>query len=397
MALTPGVASGAGTFTTLTNPLGAILPAVSVTKGASVNGAIVNLGFIGNLKLPGPSTTGILISGGSVNQGIINVGTIAGTVAAIDVSGATGPTAIKQGAGTISGAIKLSANADTLTINGGSVVGDIVGAGTTDTVNVDPVNNANNIFTYANTISGIGAINIASNANLALTAQGVLNNNIGVLTLTPTSRISGNGTFTQGAAGTAVLQFTNNTASGAFPTINASTITLAGKLQVALTGAFPASGMEDFVKVFAASGTLTNTISPSNVTVVASGATLPAGTSITAELVQSGNSADVVVVETAPAAHVGFASRPGLTGNEVSVADALDAVLAADTKASQPLLMALLHLDAQGLPQAFDALSGEVHSSVITAAYEDALLPQSAILDRLNSRSRRPGSASPPR
>ena len=47
MQLTPGVASGAGTFTTLTNPLGAILPAVSVTKGASVNGAIVNLGFIG--------------------------------------------------------------------------------------------------------------------------------------------------------------------------------------------------------------------------------------------------------------------------------------------------------------------------------------------------------------
>ena len=97
---------------------------------------------------------------------------------------------------------------------------------------------------------------------------------------------------------------------------------------------------------------------------------------------QSGNSADVVVVA-APAAHVGFASRPGLTGNEVSVADALDAVLAADTKASQPLLMALLHLDAQGLPQAFDALSGEVHPGVITAAYEDAL-PQSAILDRLN-------------
>ena len=100
--------------------------------------AIVNLGFIGNLKLPGPSTTGILISGGSVNQGIINVGTIAGTVAAIDVSGATGPTAIKQGAGTISGAIKLSANADTLTINGGSVVGDIVGAGTTDTAERRP-------------------------------------------------------------------------------------------------------------------------------------------------------------------------------------------------------------------------------------------------------------------
>ena len=35
-----------------------------------------------------------------------------------------------------------------------AIIGDIVGAGTTDTVNIDPVNNANNTFTYGNTISG---------------------------------------------------------------------------------------------------------------------------------------------------------------------------------------------------------------------------------------------------
>ena len=285
--LMPGVASGAGTFTTLTNPFGAILPFVSVTNGASVSGGIVNQGFIGNLKLPGPSKTGILVSNGSLSGPIVNTGTIAGTVSAIDVTGANGPTTIMQAQGTISGAIKLSTHSDILTINGGVIDGDIMGAGTSDTVNIAPTN-ANNTFTYGNTLSGVGATNIAANSTLALTAQGVVNNNVGVLKLTPTSRIAGNGTFTQGAAGTTALQFTNNTAAGAFPTIAANAITLAGKLQVVLMGAFPSSGSQDFAKVFAASGTLTNNISAANVTLVPNGATFLADTVLTAKLVRRG-------------------------------------------------------------------------------------------------------------
>jgi hypothetical protein len=66
MTLMPGVASGAGTFTGLTNPLGGVLPAVSVTKGASVNGGVVNAGFIGTPGAPGK--TGILVSGGQLSQ-----------------------------------------------------------------------------------------------------------------------------------------------------------------------------------------------------------------------------------------------------------------------------------------------------------------------------------------
>ena len=116
----------------------------------------MNAGFIG---VPGaPGKTGILVSGGQLGQPITNTGTIAGTVAAIDVSGASAATTIMQSAGTIMGAIKLSANADTLTVNGGTILGDIVGAGTSDTVTIAPTNNANNTFTYANTISGAGAI-----------------------------------------------------------------------------------------------------------------------------------------------------------------------------------------------------------------------------------------------
>ncbi|MBV9050760.1 MAG: hypothetical protein JO196_00035, partial [Hyphomicrobiales bacterium] len=231
MTLTPGVASGAGTFTTLTNPLGAILPAVSVTNGASVNGGIVNAGFIGAPGNPGP--IGILVSGGQLSQPIVNTGTIAGTVAAIDVSGATAATTITQSSGTIQGAIKLSANADVLNINGGTIAGDIVGGGTSDTVNIAPTNNANNIFTYGNTLSGVGTINLATGANLALGSTGVINN-AGLLTLTPTSQISGVGAITQ--SGTTALQFVNNTTAGNFPTINATTINFSGKLQVVLTG-----------------------------------------------------------------------------------------------------------------------------------------------------------------
>jgi fibronectin-binding autotransporter adhesin len=186
----------------------------------------------------------------------------------------------------------------------------------------------------------LATINLAAKANLALTAQGALNNNIGVLTLTPTSRITGNGTFTQGAGGTTALQFVNNTAPGAFPTIAANAITLSGKLRVVLTGAFPASGMEDFVKVFAALSTLGNTIGASNVTVVTTGATIPAGTTVTAQLVQSGKTADVVVTE--------------------SVA----ANIAADIAANGAV--------------------GQVYASAVSAAFEDSRLPREAIFDRLS-------------
>ena len=295
MALTPGVASGTGSFTTLTNPFGAILPFVSVTNGASVSGGIVNQGFIGNLKLPGPSKTGILVSNGSLSGPIVNTGTIAGTVSAIDVTGANGPTSDHARAGHDQ---RRHQAFDPFRCPHHQWRRDlqIVGAGTNDKVNIAPTN-SDNTFTYGNTLSGVGATNIAANSTLGLTAHGVLNNDVGVLTMTTTSRITGNGTFTQGAAGTTALQFTNNTASGAFPTIAANAITLAGKLQVVLMGAFPSSGSQDFAKVFAASGTLTNNISAANVTLVPNGATFLADTVLTAKLVQNGNTADVVVQE----------------------------------------------------------------------------------------------------
>jgi outer membrane autotransporter protein len=391
MALTPGAASGAGTFIGLTNPLGAILPAISVTNGASVNGGITNAGFIG---VPGtPQPTGILVSGGQLSQPITNTGTIAGTTASVDVSKAAAATSIIQSAGTIMGAIKLSPHADTLTINGGTILGDITGTGASGTVMIAPTNNADNTFTYANTLSGVATIDIGAGANFALAPQGAISNT-GTLVLATTSRITGAGSITQ--SGMTVLQFVNNTAAGAYPTINATTILLSGKLQVVLTGAFPGSGMQDFVKVLSATGSLTNNIAAANVSVSTNGATLPAGTNVTARLVQGANSADVVVVETPTANAQGNATKAanalapggfvmtGLTRNEAAVANALNAVLLADTPFSQGLLSALLHSNPATLPRSFDALSGEIHASVVTVGFDDLLLTRSAILGHLS-------------
>jgi fibronectin-binding autotransporter adhesin len=80
---------------------------------------------------------------------------------------------------------------------------------------------------------------------------------------------------------------------------------------------------------------------------------------------------------------VAFASV-ATTANQTAVANAVQAL------GSGPVFNAVIGQSVAGAQQAFDALSGEVHASAVTAAYEDALLPQSAILDRLNE------PASPP-
>ena len=76
----------------------------------------------------------------------MNSGTITGTGGtAIDVSGASSAMTIDQTAGLVSGAIKLSANADQLDISGGAIAGNIIGSGTHDTINF---NLGTGTFTY---------------------------------------------------------------------------------------------------------------------------------------------------------------------------------------------------------------------------------------------------------
>jgi hypothetical protein len=87
----------------------------------------------------GISNAGTISAGGvgiivqdviAFSGGISNSGTIIGSIAAIDVSNATSPVTIDQTGGLISGAIKLSANADVLNVSGGTINGSITSLGT---------------------------------------------------------------------------------------------------------------------------------------------------------------------------------------------------------------------------------------------------------------------------
>jgi autotransporter-associated beta strand protein len=64
--------------------------------------------------------------------------------------------------------------------------------------------------------------------------------------------------------------------------------------------------------------------------------------------------------------------------NQRAAADAIGA-----GSVASDLSQALLPQFAAGARQAFDALSGEIHASAVSAAFDDARLPREAILDRL--------------
>ncbi|MFI5011657.1 MAG: autotransporter domain-containing protein [Hyphomicrobiales bacterium] len=72
-------------------------------------------------------------------------------------------------------------------------------------------------------------------------------------------------------------------------------------------------------------------------------------------------------------------SSVAATRNQASIAAAVQAL-----GLGNPLFNAVVGQNAAGARQAFDALSGEIHASAVTAAFEDARLPREAILDRLN-------------
>ena len=67
------------------------------------------------------------------------------------------------------------------------------------------------------------------------------------------------------------------------------------------------------------------------------------------------------------------------TGNQASTAAAVQAL-----GFGNPIFDAVVGQSVNGARQAFIALSGEVHASAVTAAFEDSRLPREAILDRLS-------------
>jgi uncharacterized protein with beta-barrel porin domain len=167
--------------------------------------------FIGNVSNAGTITgqTGIRIGAGVTFFGgaIINTGTITGTSAAIDVTGMTSAVTILQAGGTLNGAVKLAANFDVFDITGGIINGNIVGAGTHDTVNFNP--GAGNTFTYNSNFTGINQVNILSgtavlNGANSATKVDVLGGTLaGTGSITsPLVTIHAGGTFAPGTPGT---------------------------------------------------------------------------------------------------------------------------------------------------------------------------------------------------
>lgn len=133
----------------------------SVSHGILVSGAT----FTGNISGTISGNVGIAILSGLTFAGgsaIVNSGTITGTGGtAIDVSGATSPVTIDHQAGLLSGAVNLSAFADQLNISGGTVNGNIVGQGSSNTVNFAL---GGGTFTYGSAFgfSGINQVNVNS-------------------------------------------------------------------------------------------------------------------------------------------------------------------------------------------------------------------------------------------
>jgi outer membrane autotransporter protein len=79
-----------------------------------------------------------------------------------------------------------------------------------------------------------------------------------------------------------------------------------------------------------------------------------------------------------------FAQTAGFTSvaetrNQASTAAAIQPL-----GPGNPIFNAVLGQSVTGAQQAFNALSGEVHASAVTAAFEDSRLPREAILDRLS-------------
>jgi hypothetical protein len=145
---------------------GGISNSGTISAGSSNGIAVSSVStFAGDISNSGTitGTTGIRIGSGvafTAGSAIVNSGTITGTGGtAIDAGFATSPVTIDQTGGLIAGDIKLSANADVLNISGGTINGNIVGAGASNTINFAL---GSGIFTYNSAFTGINQVNINS-------------------------------------------------------------------------------------------------------------------------------------------------------------------------------------------------------------------------------------------
>ena len=183
--------------------LSAGLSGIQLSSITTFGGNVSNSGTI-NAAIGVEVLAGVSFAGGA----IVNSGNISGTTAAIDASSATSRVLIHQNGGTITGAIKLSANADILTITSGVINGNIVGQGSSNGI-IFALGAGTFTYGAAYGFTGISAVDVNSGTVVLNGANDATNIDVngGVLagtgTLDPlTVTIHNGGTLEPGSPGT---------------------------------------------------------------------------------------------------------------------------------------------------------------------------------------------------
>jgi uncharacterized protein with beta-barrel porin domain len=332
------------------------------TGGVSNNGTIsvsggqgIVLGqistFLGGITNSGTinALTGILINStvSRFSGAIANTGTISGTGGtAIDLSAAGNAIIINQSAGLIAGNVKLSAFGDHFNITGGAVAGDIIGPGSSGTVNFAP--GTGNSFNYSNAITGVSGVVVQSGTlfdNNAITATSVTIN--GGATLAPglpgsVGTLTVNGTLAFQPGAFYLVQVTPSAASST--TVN-GTASLAGTVEAAFA---PGAYLSRQVSILHASGGIGGSTFDGGLTTINMSASLQASLSYGAD--------DVFLDLTAAL----VPSNGG--GNSQNVSAAINNFFN-NGGTLPPGFVTLFGLSGPGLNNALQQLDGEVGAS----------------------------------
>jgi fibronectin-binding autotransporter adhesin len=407
--------------------------AFSVSAGATLNLASFNQ-TIGSLAGGGVVTLGsaILTTGGdnsstTFSGGISGAGGIVKAGAGIfTLSGQntyTGPTTVNGGT-LQAGAVGALANASAYTVAGGATldlfgfnqtIGSLAGAGNV-TLGAATLTTGNDqtSTSFAGVISGTGGLAKIGNGTFTLTGAstyaGPTNVNAGTLdvngSLVSTVMVNNGGTLKgNGTVGGIIANGGGTVAPGN----SIGTLNVAGNVafqagsiyqaeinaagagdKILATGKATLSG--GTVQVLAAIGAYTQ----ANRYIILAAIGGVSGTFAQLTVNQSFAFLTPTLTYDANDAFFGFtlttvpAGAPGagqpipfpsvaVTRNEAATAAAVQAL-----GLGNAVYNAVVGQTIAGARQAFDALSGEMHASAVTAAFEDARLPREAILDRLN-------------
>ncbi|MFI5015570.1 MAG: autotransporter domain-containing protein [Hyphomicrobiales bacterium] len=312
---------------------------------------------------------------------------------------------IKYGTGTLTIAGNASytggttINAGTLQLGTGGMAGSILG----DVVdNGAFVIDRSDAYTFNGVISGTGSFSQIGTGTTVLTAAstytGPTNVNAGVLdvngslastvTVNNGGTLMGNGTIgglNVGNGGTVApgnsigtLSVAGNVAFAAGSTFQIEINPAGQGDKIIATGKATLSG--GTVQVIAANGVYTPALRYTILT--ANGGVT--GTFAQATINQNLAFLSPMLSYDANDVFLGFAQTAAFPSVAVTRNQAATAAAVQALGFGNPLYNAVLGQTVAGALQAFDALSGEIHASAVTAAMEDSRLPREAILDRLN-------------